>query len=384
MRIYKDNFHNTNEGGETTYNQPTPDASASNVGARPLLSPPVTRWSIAADLNGIATRARQRHQPTGSNVFLLGGSQILAQTSLNNATTTECDLPQPSIASISSVEPLADIVRALQNSVSAMTTQMREIIAARHPSDGPGTGRASTTPLSPLTLAARTDVDTPAAMGMSVPPRRNGTYTLTTAMTSIERAMEKSLRSEPAFADSYRWPCSTSGIPSENLPDVETVSPALRSAILEDKDVNLASLLILHFDLGEYSRYAGVDGFEHLLRPLSSDPRLNCNLTLPEFICGFNRYCNIMCEVWDRRKELDAYEAIVVGIASWIDGTTVYEYHRSFSARAAVLIQQQNVKVDWGVRDNGLFCSLFVGQKANVCSLCGSVAHYHPLLDSTF
>ena len=90
-------------------------------------------------------------------------------------------------------------------------------------------------------------------MGTSVPPRGNGTYTLTTAMTSIERAMEKSLRFEPAFADSYRWPCSTSGIPSENLPDVETVSPDLRSAILEGKDVNLASLLIPNFDLGEYS-----------------------------------------------------------------------------------------------------------------------------------
>ena len=100
VQIYKDNFHNTNEGDETTYNQPTPDASASAVNARPPPAPPVTRWSIAADLNGIATRARQRHQPTGSNVFLSGGSQILAQASPNNATTTECDLPQPSIASI--------------------------------------------------------------------------------------------------------------------------------------------------------------------------------------------------------------------------------------------------------------------------------------------
>ena len=82
-----------------------------------------------------------------------------------------------------------------------------------------------------------------------------------------------------------------------------------------------------------------------------------------------------MYEVWGHRKELDAYEAIVVGIASRIDGTAYYEYHKSFSARASALIQQQNVKVDWGLRDNGLFCSLFVGQRANVCSMCGSVAH---------
>ena len=55
-----------------------------------------------------------------------------------------------------------------------------------------------------------------------------------------------------------------------------------------------------------------------------------------------------MCEVWNRRQELDAYEAVIVGIASGIEGTAFYEYHCSFSARAAALIQPENVKVDWG------------------------------------
>ena len=178
VRIYKDNFHNTNQGGETTFNQTTPDASASAVRARSPPSPPVTRWSVAVDLNGIATRARQRHQPTGSNVFPSRRGQILAQSSPNNATTTECDLPQPSIASFNSVEALAEVVRALQSSVSTMTTQMPENIAARHPSDEPVTAQATTASLS--SLAARTDTDTPPVMGMSVPPR--GTYTLTTVL----------------------------------------------------------------------------------------------------------------------------------------------------------------------------------------------------------
>ena len=82
-----------------------------------------------------------------------------------------------------------------------------------------------------------------------------------------------------------------------------------------------------------------------------------------------------MCDVWQRRQELDDYEAVVVGIASRIEGTSFYEYHKAFSARAAALIQQHNVKIDWAVRDNGMVCSLFVGQTANVCALCGSVAH---------
>ena len=73
---------------------------------------------------------------------------------------------------------------------------------------------------------------------------------------------------------------STAGFASESLSEVETVSPALRSAILEGKDVNLACLLIPHFNLGQYSHYAGVGGCQQLLRQLSSDPRLNRNLTL--------------------------------------------------------------------------------------------------------
>ena len=201
VQIYEENFHNTNKRYKID-NQPTPDASASVVRTRPLLSPPVTHWSIAGDLNGITTRARHRHQPTGSNVFFSGGGQILAQASPNNLTMVECDFPQASIDSISSVEPLADVVRPLQSSMSVMKTHMWEIIATSHHSDGSGTARPSTAPL--FLLAAQTDMDMLAVMGMSVPPRENGMYILTTEMTSIKRATEKSLRSEPVFADSYR------------------------------------------------------------------------------------------------------------------------------------------------------------------------------------
>ena len=256
-------------------------------------------------------------------------------------------------------------------SVSAMANQMREFLGAERTDSRP----ASNSTVTPSTSGA--PVDEPAPTPMRSSRVGFGTvYNLTTAMEDIERSTCTSPRATSAFVDTTRWQQrSTAGYASESLPEVETVSPALRSAILDGKDVNLACLLIPHFDLGDYSRYAGVDGCQQLLRPLSSDPRLNQNLTLSEFVTAFNKYRNIMCEVWQRRKELDAYEAIVVGIASRIDGTAYYEYHKSFSARASALIQQHNVKVDWGVRDNGLFCSLFVGQRANVCSMCGSVAH---------
>ena len=78
-------------------------------------------------------------------------------------------------------------------------------------------------------------------------------------MEELERSTGVSLRA--ATTEAYRWRrSSTTGVASESLPEVETVSATLKTAILDGKDVNLASLLIPHFDLGEYSRYAGGDG----------------------------------------------------------------------------------------------------------------------------
>ena len=56
-------------------------------------------------------------------------------------------------------------------------------------------------------------------------------------------------------------------------------------------------------------------------------------------------------------------------------GTSFYEYHKAFSARAAELLTHYNVNVDWSRRDNNLICSIFAGHKANACSVCNSIAH---------
>ena len=116
--------------------------------------------------------------------------------------------------------------------------------------------------------------------------RARTVFNLTTAMEDIERSTGTSLRATSAFVGSTRWQHgSTAGFASESLPEVETVSPALRSAILEGKGVNLACLLIPHFDLGDYSRYARVDGCRQLLRLrtelnyFSVDPIMGCNST---------------------------------------------------------------------------------------------------------
>ena len=270
-----------------------PSASSGSVrmDTRPTSTPPpTTRWGIAADLNGFATTARQRHQPLASprtgitHVPSHDAAEIRARESHafdGPTATTRHD-------NVHEMAPLTDVVRNLQQAMSAMTQQMGEIIRSQSVLQG-SSAAADSSGASPRTIHDPNTAPTTQSF-----PRPN-VFSLTTAMETIERSTGVSLRSAPAFADTFRWQrCATNGVASESLPDVETVSPALRAAILDGRDTNLASLLIPHFDLGDYSRYAGVDGSHHLLRPLSSDPRLNRNLTLAEFIAAFNKYGNII------------------------------------------------------------------------------------------
>ena len=229
---------------------------------------------------------------------------------------------------ISEVEPLSDAVRNLQQAMFTLSRQMGDIVQSQRDS----------TSITPQMMPPPSFPST-----SSMLPQRSTVFTLTTAMERLEQSTRVSSRCAPATAltDCPLW---RRGFTSEDLPEVEVVPTAVRAAILDGKDVNLAMLLMPNFDLGEYSRYSDHAQF---LRPLSSDPCLNHNLTLAEFITAFNKYRNIMCEEWDRRQGLDAYEATVVGIASRIEGTSFYEYHKAFAARAAALIVQHNMKIDW-------------------------------------
>ena len=116
----------------------------------------------------------------------------------------------------------------------------------------------------------------------SMLPQRPTVFTLTTAMERLEQSTGVSSRCSPATALTD-CPLGRRGFTSEDLPEVEFVPTAVRAAILDGKEVNLATLLMPNFDLGEYSRYSESDHAQ-FLRPLSSDPRLNRNLTLAEFI----------------------------------------------------------------------------------------------------
>lgn len=67
-----------------------------------------------------------------------------------------------------------------------------------------------------------------------------------------------------------------------------------------------------------------------------SDPRLSKMLTLAEFNVAFKVYEDVICKVYPScRAELDTYLAIISDLALTYGGTLFYDYHKSFSAKAA-------------------------------------------------
>ena len=165
------------------------------------------------------------------------------------------------------------------------------------------------------------------------------------------------------------------GVASHNVPRVALVSPRLRNDILSGKDVNLARLLIP--DTEEYNqREIVISGGEAIPVKPRTDQRLLKNLSLSEFIKAFSLYKDVMIEGYPHRAdELAMYMNEIVDMATDFGGTTFYQYHKQFSARASALLLSHHIKIDWSIRDNDLYCKLFAGRRANSCALCSSMAH---------
>lgn len=169
----------------------------------------------------------------------------------------------------------------------------------------------------------------------------------------------------------------TQGVASGDLPYIDIVSPQLRQDIVQGKDVNLASLLIRGYT-SEYERsqrYVVTADDAIPLKPMK-DNRLSRPLSIQDFIKAFTMYKNVMCEAYPiRRWELDMYLKTIVDFSTDFGGIMFYEYHKDFSARAATMLLDYGIKIDWSKRDYDLFSKHFAGCRAHACSLCGSVTH---------
>ncbi|XP_044133871.1 uncharacterized protein LOC122932142 [Bufo gargarizans] len=172
------------------------------------------------------------------------------------------------------------------------------------------------------------------------------------------------------------------GVPS--VAPVYFVRPSIKKDILEGKDVNLASLLITSHDVTENKSF-GCSELSVVLK--AKDPRLSRKLTLAEFVLAFSLFRDVVCSASpNRREELDIYLYRVVDLAHKYGGTAFYDYHRSFSAKAAAIWAQFQVVTDWSNIDMELFCRHFASLKSPVCATCQSPAHttaWCPLADLT-
>lgn len=183
--------------------------------------------------------------------------------------------------------------------------------------------------------------------------------------------------SSPGGRSSLQQALQTQGVASGDLPHVELISSQLKQDIIHGKDVNLASLLIRGYTSEwERSQRFVVTVDEAIpLKPLK-DHRLARSLTIQEFVKAFISYRNVMCDAFpNRRWELDMYLQTIVGFSDDYGGIMFYEYHKDFSARAATMLHDYGIKVDWSKRDYDLFSKHFAGCRANACSLCACVTH---------
>ena len=60
-------------------------------------------------------------------------------------------------------------------------------------------------------------------------------------------------------------------------------------------------------------------------------------------------------------------------MATDFGGSLFYEYHKLFSAKAATVLHNNGIKLDWSIRDTDLYCRLCAGRRVNACTLCSSV-----------
>ena len=96
------------------------------------------------------------------------------------------------------------------------------------------------------------------------------------------------------------------GYSSKSLPDVELVSPMIQRKIIKGKDINLAVLLIPHYE-GAMTIEERSDMYSCSTK--KPDHRLNKILDLSSFMKVFGIYKSVMTEVYPQRhKELDLYE----------------------------------------------------------------------------
>lgn len=101
----------------------------------------------------------------------------------------------------------------------------------------------------------------------------------------------------------------------------------------------------------------------------SSDPRLNRDLTIGQFLVAFSVYRDVICAVYpERRCELDAHMTMICDLNLKNGEGIFYQYHKAFSSKAALYITQTNIRLDWSVVDTELMVMITGGVQTISCN----------------
>jgi hypothetical protein len=163
-----------------------------------------------------------------------------------------------------------------------------------------------------------------------------------------------------------------SGVPLDSLPSYDIVSPSVRQAITDGKDVNLNTLLIAGYEQGEVK---SIELGQDVVRIKNNDHRLSKILTISEFMTAFGIYTRVMCDTFPLRlNELLAYQRHILEMHNTFPGSAFYAYHKHFSAAAAQAVQRGD-NVDWSHPVQSLINRVSSGRKSIACDICNSIAH---------
>ena len=156
------------------------------------------------------------------------------------------------------------------------------------------------------------------------------------------------------------------------IPSAANVSQRLRAKILQGRDINLVSIILPSPECDK--TFASGENVSAILK--SSDPRLNRDLSIGQFLVAFGIFRDVICSVYpDRRQELDAYLALIGDINLTYGKALFYQYHKAFSRKAALYVAQYNTRSDWSVLDTEVLMMVIGGAQAVTCNTCGGTGH---------
>lgn len=138
--------------------------------------------------------------------------------------------------------------------------------------------------------------------------------------------------------ESFNRLVNSAGIHSDSIANVDIVSLSLQPQITEGCQFGFFANTKLWLPAESHISHE----FNVVGKPA---PRLKRELSIQEFV--FSKYKHVMCSTYsERQQELDVYQDNIIEICNFYN-TKFYDWHKMLSAKAATILREKHIKVDW-------------------------------------